>query len=568
MKSSNILAIVVFLLVAIGVGFAVFHFVDPAANPQTFDPDGPGRDVGTEGPVRGEARNGGNGRDSSRPPRDRINVFIRGTLANASGEAVSDATVTLSTPTRIMRRQAETEAEEETALLLYTLFELADYDDEPTVLRPFDEMLRSGEVVERKDGRQLAATRSGEDGTFEIALPLAYGGGPFVVRAEATGVGIGVAEGVRPGDEVELVLGDRQPFGGVVVDITDGIPVPGARVVIDTSEGPLDGRTDEAGRFEIEGIVPGRYRVRVYAEGRTPLVIERQALAPGDDLRLELPRGTSLAVTVVRPDETTSDDLPLEGAVVYLVNEADGTFHTARTNAIGEATFPRLLPGDYLVNATHEDFLDEGDELVRIGGNEVRKIHELYLIPAVQTPITVVDEDGRPLAGALFFTSSWDEEYDITRSTRVPGTTDDQGTFRYAFTFDGPRASLHVTKPGYAMVPIYPDDNESGDPMRVVLPPAYTVKGRVTNQDGAGLADVEIEIELIPDSEAYDDDLLLSIRTDADGRYEFPHLPAGELWIYAVADYDGDSSEDLRVGPENRVIEWDVTLDDTDFDEE
>lgn len=552
MKSNNSLLVIVFLLIAVSLGLGVFVLLrDPGTTSDTLDPGGGGRTV-TQPEERdpdGTRRTPRAGTDD-RTPRERINTYVRGLLLDTEGNPVPDAQVTLATPTRIVRGETADESRAETGRLLYTLFELVE-EEEPSGYRRFETMLRSDEVLERRPGRELADARSEADGRFELALPVGFGNGPFVVRAVKEGVGTAAAESVQPGDELELTLGDRQPFGGVVTSEESGVPVPGTRVVIDTDEGPLDAVTDDAGRFQITGVVPGRYRIRAYAEGHTPLLLENQALAPGQELTLALPRGTRLEVKVVRPDLQTDEDYPLPEATVYLVNEEDMTFHEAVTDTVGVAVFENLLPGDYLVNAVHPEYLDEGEDLVRISGKQIRQEFEVYLIEAVETPITVVDQDGRPIGGAVFFTSSWDEEYDVTHSIQLPGTTDDQGQYTYPFTFDGPRAVLHVTKPGFAMAPLYPDDNESGDPLRVVLTPAYRVHGRITDYDGNPLPDAWIELEMTPDDDSYDDDIFISLRADADGRYDFPHLPAGELWIWVGLEMDEDGSEEIQLGPDN-----------------
>ena len=76
-------------------------------------------------------------------------------------------------------------------------------------------------------------------------------------------------------------------LAGRVEDGTDGRPVAGARVMLLPPAPAIGALTDSAGRFQLEGLAPGRYEMEVWRIGYVP---RRETVA--------LPRGSGSGVVV------------------------------------------------------------------------------------------------------------------------------------------------------------------------------------------------------------------------------------------------------------------------------
>jgi hypothetical protein len=162
----------------------------------------------------------------------------------------------------------------------------------------------------------------------------------------------------------------------------------------------------------------------------------------------------------------------------------------------------------------------------------------------VVTPVEVVDEEGRPIGGRDFYSVNNDEKYDSLRSMKM-ATSDSDGKVKFPFEFDGPRSALYGFKPGYAMVHAYPDDNTTGDPLRLVAKKPVRVKGTVKTTDGRGIPDTVVAISISEPQGA--GDMELELRADKDGHYDFPYLPRAEGILISATAPDGISQEDQEL---------------------
>jgi MFS family permease len=111
-------------------------------------------------------------------------------------------------------------------------------------------------------GEVVAATRSGTDGSYRFTgLP----GGVLTVTAQASGYRPAVAPievGSGAGADLELEL---SPIGGLagIVRAPDGRPLRDVTISVIATDGEIQGRgrTDDHGRYEIEGLASGEYTV-------------------------------------------------------------------------------------------------------------------------------------------------------------------------------------------------------------------------------------------------------------------------------------------------------------------
>jgi hypothetical protein len=141
-------------------------------------------------------------------------------------------------------------------------------------------------------------------------------------------------------------------------DTTPTVPIENARVELSQGENFKIVRTDARGRYEISGIQPGQYRLKVAADGfaaaeGAPLtLVAGSAPAP---IPFKLVRAGTIAGRVL-----DFDSEPLAGAVVLVhraVNGPNGRrLNPAgymRSDDRGEYRFYWLTPGEYYISASY-----------------------------------------------------------------------------------------------------------------------------------------------------------------------------------------------------------------------
>lgn len=426
----------------------------------------------------------------------------------------------------------------------------------------------------RADGSELVSADTKDDGSFTITLPPHLGTGPFRLTAQKTGVGSASISDVKAGAvPLEITLGPEANVTGTVVTEVDSVPVEGARVSFDSGARRLTATTGPGGKFTVEGVTPGRYELVVAAKGKTPLFEPTYTVHPNDTVpvTLRMPRGTLLRVKAVldKADEAGSspkggaDGDPVANAQIAAYCEDAGIYVLGKTNASGVVEFAGVPAGRYALNGLAPGVVSVGEEQIVIDRNQLTQEQTVSFEPAVDTPVEVVDEDGRPVAGVDFYTVNSDEKYDSLRSLKT-GTTDSEGKLKFAFEFDGPRSAMFGFKPGYALVRAYPDDNSSGDPIRLVAKKPIRVHGSVKTTDGRAIPDTVVAISISPAQDAADD-MELEIRADKDGHYDFPYLPHADGITISATAPDGISQEDqdleLVAGQTDYTVDLSIEFD-------
>lgn len=114
-----------------------------------------------------------------------------------------------------------------------------------------------------------------DDGLFVIE---GLDRGRYHLRATAEGMTPGLAPGIVTGDhEVRIMVRPGAAVHGTVTDAASGDPVPGFSVVIEARRSPLyltpyrtESVFDARGQFEVTGLEPLRYSVRITATGYSP----------------------------------------------------------------------------------------------------------------------------------------------------------------------------------------------------------------------------------------------------------------------------------------------------------
>ena len=239
------------------------------------------------------------------------------------------------------------------------------------------------------------------DGTFRTWVAE----GDLEVTARAEGYGHAVMRVRAPGPTITLALLPESTLSGIVVDRETRAPVAGARVVLRAwSESPVIHEetaafSDDEGRFEVHGLVPGRYRPAAYAEGLHGESARSHVLELGDavdDIVVEMIAAATLNAKVVIAPE----DAPCPSGSVMLW---DHTAEIVRAAAIAEgiATFPALTPGEYgVVVACDDHDSSKVPTTITIASSEPTEVTwKVERGKAIRGH--VLDASGRPLAGQV-----------------------------------------------------------------------------------------------------------------------------------------------------------------------
>jgi len=494
---------------------------------------------------------------------------IEGVVLVPGGEPAPGAHVALFEPTRPGKPSGPPDKEELRLLSSMIYIPTEEYDTP----RPLSKWTGEFDRAQTAEA-ELAGADTKPDGTFSITLPSRYGAGPYRLTAAKEGVGSAAMNEVTAGDDkVQLVLGPAASVKGVVLTEVDSAPVEHAHVIFDNGARRFPAETDSAGKFSADGVTPGFYQVTVAAKGRTPLFdnrfkVDAASITP---ITLRMPRGTKLVVKAVveqldapapRKGEIPGDPVPAAKIVAY--NEDTATYVFGVTNQEGVVEFPAMPGGRYVLNGLAKGFISMGESACVVDKNQLTQEETVAFEKAVETPIEVVDEDGRALAGVEFFTVNNDDKFDQVRSIKV-GATDSDGKMKFPFEFDGNRSKLFGFKTGYAVVAAHPDDHETGEPLKLVAKKAVHVHGAVKSSDGRPVPDALVMIDVAstdPNATATED-YSLEIRADSAGRYDFGFLPRVEGITLSASGPDGISQEDkeLELASGKDDYELDLVLD-------
>jgi len=295
---------------------------------------------------------------------------------------------------------------------------------------PEGAVLPGGLVFVYRGSDRLDSTRSGDDGRFTVA-GLSAGPVDVFARSDDYAYTCRCRLEVVPGRLTvqDVVLEEGPRIAGVVTDPT-GAPLEGVTVRAHGVDGEVrrEAESDAEGRYEVEHLYPGAYRLFVPRrdERMRPRVEERVEVSSGVVERdLVVPNGAVVAGVVRGPDGQ-----PLEGAWVFAIvgEEYRGRQETGEDGAYRIAG---LDPGSYRVFVRVD-----GDRLVatsevEVGRDAAIEGYDLVARAPARLRGRLVDPDGQPLAG-------------IPLSLRALGhpvfrreTTDETGAFDVGPLYDG-----------------------------------------------------------------------------------------------------------------------------------
>ncbi|MHC4601477.1 MAG: carboxypeptidase regulatory-like domain-containing protein, partial [Planctomycetota bacterium] len=265
-------------------------------------------------------------------------------------------------------------------------------------------------------------TTSGKDGTFRFTDLQKRKPNEYMLVARKEGLSTTMKEVHVPSkEEVVIELQEGFVIEGRVVDDATGKEIAGAKVLAmgRRERGFGQGETDEAGRFRIENLNPGKYEMMVSAKGYTPNEVRFEGM-PGEILEKEirLKAGVELTGKVIDADSRK----PLAGATVLTVAQGDeamfgggsvktvsgpeGSFHIEKAPVFDIGGWSRELrerirKKGVVLGAFKEGWLMGEPVKVEVaeGEDRVRGI-ELLMQRAPLASGKVVDGKGAPIANA------------------------------------------------------------------------------------------------------------------------------------------------------------------------
>jgi hypothetical protein len=368
-------------------------------------------------------------------------------------------------------------------------------------------------------GKQVGVVEgiSGADGRFALA---GLTPGPWTLMVESPGFGTLRLERVDvPAQPLVLKLeGEARTLGGMVV-APDGSPVAQARVLLGgpAVASPREAWTDAKGLFVFHGLGFGRFVIRAVAgqrvSGNESVVIDEGTgwLPP---VKLALGPGATLSGRVI--DQKGN---PLARAEVELTAPPAGdAFEIVRSDQQGRFTIGPVAPGRYQVWARAAGHALVSPPELELRADGAPRL-DVRLARAAQLSGQVVDEQGKPLAGALVTVAaqtglgvqdlavlpgSLPAASDaanlpaeaLTRKGRLRSTASGEGG-RFLLP-DLPPGPVRVEVTAAARLPVRrgPMDVEAGrgvDLGKLTLVAGVALAGRVLDEAGAPLLGARIE---------------------------------------------------------------------------
>ncbi len=352
-------------------------------------------------------------------------------------------------------------------------------------------------TVEQKE--LLAIT--GADGTFEFT---GQAPGPLALRYELSDYAVrnlrfivpAAADAAANGDIGDVVMSRGCSVEGVVRQGDQ--PLAGATVSVLGAQAQRTVTTVDGGRFVVNDLMPGEYRVRA----RLPSMPAGQdevavTLALGEDppeLELELPAGRSVTGTV-----KNQDGQPVVGAIV-IVDDAVG--QPARTDQAG--AFALDLPSDRDVTLTITTFDNSHSTTIEVPRTDRAVSVQLDAPPTCRLVARVSGLPGRTRLSSVLMQIK-PRGSNTERNSRTRLVDIQNGVLDWPLCPVGP-CRVEIRCEGY--VPFIQDidfspsvDTDLGD---IVLERGAFVLGRVVDDKGAPVANARVFVGNEGDLQVYE----------------------------------------------------------------
>lgn len=320
-----------------------------------------------------------------------------------------------------------------------------------------------------------AAIRAPEGPT----LPPAAAGGVRLTGFVMDGAGLPVAA-AEVSAELEKGAADRAlapappPGSDAGVSIAVDAPAPGTGSGSAAPPIRVSLPTGLDGRFVVEGLEPGRYRVRVTGAGLLPAEV-RFVPVPSDATRIVVSRQVGITGSV-----TDAAGKPVAGVTVGVRGDAIGGELGGTTDAAGAFSFPELPEGRYQVYAWQGALAARAVRASRLGAGPFAPV-ELRLEPAAIVVGRVIDRDeGTGVPAAIELRPSGDDQ--APRYARSAG----DGTFRIEGVPNGTWIA-DAFSPGYLSPGGIEIEAGKGVP-EIALARGATIEGKIVDAEGKPIA--------------------------------------------------------------------------------
>jgi len=356
----------------------------------------------------------------------------------------------------------------------------------------------SGGVLEGAQVRSTGAmTRSDEEGRFSLWV----GPGVAWVNASAEGYTNSSDRGAAPGHDFELLLTPESVLIGKVVLAGTQTPVAGISVDASTwgarsnwGYGPA-AITDASGTFRIDGLDPGIYKPTAFDDEHYGIAAAQVQLGLGetsDTVLVEVHPAFAVTGSIVPDDGELCD----EGSLTLNDPQSQRRF-SGRTESDGEVHLQGVLPGTYEVDVDCQGYVPEetyepltvkeatsGLRFSVVGGQTIRgQVLTAAGEPAAEMRVrsTMKTDAANPRARQ---TSSWGQKTEDDGSFAVYGLKPGTHELTISGELPGPDEPVEVVVP----------EGSDVDGIKVELPAAGSVKGRVVDERGEPVGDVQIRL--------------------------------------------------------------------------
>jgi len=392
----------------------------------------------------------------------------------------------------------------------------------------------SGGVLEGAQVMSSAAmTQSDEEGRFSLWVDS----GEVWMRASAEGYTRANDRGIAPGHDFELLLTPESVLLGKVV--LAGTQTPVAGISVDHrmwsarsgwGEGP-GAVTDAGGAFRIDGLDPGSYKPTAFDDEHYGVAAAQVQLGLGetsDTVIIEVHPAFTVDGTIVADDGDVCD----QGSVVLNDPQSERRF-SGTTESDGSVHLQGVLPGAYEVDIYCEGYVPEDtyDPLMieeatsglrwSVGTGQTIRGHVWTAAGEPATKLRVMSsmktDAANPRARQ---TSTWGQETEDDGSFAIYGVTPGTHELTVSGMHPGPDTPIEVVVAAGSDV----------DGIKVELPGAGSVRGRVVDERGEPVGNVRISLESKDRGRSFFSFGMSSSSTRAadDGTFEIEHVRPGD----------------------------------------
>ncbi|WP_437336168.1 carboxypeptidase regulatory-like domain-containing protein [Sorangium sp. So ce394] len=322
--------------------------------------------------------------------------------------------------------------------------------------------------------------------------------GPYFARALADGYAEAFRDGVAPGPSLKLLLTPASALVGRVVEAGTGTPVEGATISLDSEGawGPMHGmpaaRSDAEGRFRVDRLAPGRYRLVARALGKLGQARESVLLGLGQTSREVVIEVHPARVVAGRVD-VALDGAPCKRGNVALLSPGQAGIQSAAIEADGSVLFDAVLRGSYEVLVACADHVAEPTyPVVEVGDADIED-----LVWTVRAGLAirgrVVDRDQNPVLAAVHAYAP--AMMGARGATGAAARTEADGTF--ALKGLAPAKYMIMTRPVSHAEPAPVEvelRDERAPEVTIVVDRGGAIEGIVVDEDRKPVAGVNVSI--------------------------------------------------------------------------